>query len=33
MRYEAPKLETYGSVDELTENFDSGYGNGPVPPQ
>ena len=32
MRYEAPRLATYGSMDELTESFDSGYG-GPLPPE
>lgn len=28
MTYERPRLETYGSVEELTENVDDGYGDG-----
>ena len=33
MTYEQPKIETYGSVDDLTEQVDDGYGSGgPAPP-
>ena len=32
MTYEQPTLETYGSVEELTENVDDGYGGPPPPP-
>ena len=28
MTYEKPTLETYGSIEELTENTDDGYGGG-----
>ena len=31
MTYETPTIETYGSVEELTEQVDDGYG--PPPPQ
>lgn len=27
MSYDKPRIETYGSVEELTENFDDGYGD------
>ena len=29
MSYEKPRIETYGSVEELTENVDDGYGGPP----
>ena len=32
MIYEQPTLETYGSVEELTETVDDGYGPGEPPP-
>mgnify|MGYP006277759021 CR=1 FL=1 len=32
MTYEQPNLETYGSIEELTENVDDGYGPGEPPP-
>ncbi|MFO7926255.1 MAG: hypothetical protein ACQET5_10850 [Halobacteriota archaeon] len=30
--YTAPTVETYGSVEELSETVDGGYGNGGGPP-
>ena len=32
MPYEKPTIETYGSVEEFTENVDDGYGPGAPPP-
>lgn len=28
MTYESPTIETYGSIDQLTENTDDSYGGG-----
>lgn len=29
--YEKPTIETYGSIEALTENTDDSYGSGPPP--
>ena len=32
MTYGKPTIETYGSIEELTENVDDGYGSSGPPP-